>query len=76
MSDEHKPYISHEVKLPETTLKAFVLGALLSMILSAASGEAALRSTIFASAISRICAFVISPTFDTRFFPEPLSFPI
>src|SRR4030095_14651135 len=37
MSEEHKPYIPASTKLPETTVKAFILGALLSVILAAAN---------------------------------------
>ncbi len=47
---EHKPYIGHEVKLPETTVKAFILGALLSMILSAANAYLGLFAGMTVSA--------------------------
>lgn len=50
MSDPHKPYISHEVTLPETTFKAFILGALLSMILAAANAYLGLFAGLTVSA--------------------------
>jgi len=37
MANQTKPYISADRKLPETTIKALILGALLSIILSAAN---------------------------------------
>ena len=37
MKNEDQPYISPNQTLPETTIKAFVLGALLSIVLSAAN---------------------------------------
>lgn len=49
MSD-HKPYIPASTKLPETTLKAFVLGALLSMVLSAANAYLGLFAGLTVSA--------------------------
>ena len=49
MSD-HKPYIGHEIKLPETTVKAFILGALLSMILAAANAYLGLFAGMTVSA--------------------------
>lgn len=49
MSD-HKPYIGPEVKLPETTIKAFILGALLSMILAAANAYLGLFAGMTVSA--------------------------
>ena len=45
-----KPYISHEVKLPETTLKAFILGGILSMILASANAYLGLFAGLTVSA--------------------------
>ena len=50
MSDEHKSYIPHSVKLPETTVKAFILGALLSMLLAAANAYLGLFAGLTVSA--------------------------
>ena len=50
MNNSHKPYISHDVKLPETTIKAFVLGALLSMVLAAANAYLGLFAGMTVSA--------------------------
>ena len=50
MSEEHKPYIGHEIKLPETTIKAFFLGAILSMVLSAANAYLGLFAGMTVSA--------------------------
>jgi len=50
MSDSHKPYIGHDIKLPETTIKAFILGALLSMILAAANAYLGLFAGMTVSA--------------------------
>ena len=60
MSD-HKPYISHEIKLPETTIKAFVLGALLSMVLSAANAYLGLFAGMTVSASNTLPTFRLSP---------------
>ena len=49
MSD-HKSYIGHEVTLPETTIKAFILGALLSMVLAAANAYLGLFAGMTVSA--------------------------
>lgn len=49
MSD-HKPYIGSKITLPETTIKAFVLGALLSMVLSAANAYLGLFAGMTVSA--------------------------
>jgi len=45
-----KPFISSEVKLPETTLKAFILGAVLSMILASANAYLGLFAGLTISA--------------------------
>lgn len=50
MSEEHKPYIAHDVTLPETTIKAFFLGAILSMVLSAANAYLGLFAGMTVSA--------------------------
>ena len=50
MSDEHKPYIGPETKLPETTIKAFFLGAILSMVLAAANAYLGLFAGMTVSA--------------------------
>lgn len=50
MSEEHKPYIGPETKLPETTIKAFFLGAILSMILAAANAYLGLFAGMTVSA--------------------------
>ena len=51
MSDKpHKPYIGAEIKLPETTIKAFFLGAILSMVLSAANAYLGLFAGMTVSA--------------------------
>jgi putative OPT family oligopeptide transporter len=58
MSQPDKPYIGPEVTLPETTVKAFILGALLSIILSAANTYLGLFAGLTVSA--SIPAAVIS----------------
>ena len=58
MSEPHKPYIPAETILPETTLKAFILGALLSVILAAANAYLGLFAGMTVSAC--IPAAVIS----------------
>ncbi len=58
MSDEHKPYIPASTILPETTVKAFILGALLSVILAAANSYLGLFAGMTVSAC--IPAAVIS----------------
>jgi len=50
MSD-HKPYIGPETTLPETTIKAFILGALLSMVLAAANAYLGLFAGMTVSAL-------------------------
>ena len=50
-----------------------ILRAVPAIILIALSKDAALRSGIFCSAISFICAFVIVATFSLFGFAEPLS---
>lgn len=58
MSNQQKPYISPETILPETTGKALILGALLSIILSAANTYLGLFAGLTVSA--SIPAAVIS----------------
>lgn len=58
MSVPHKPYIPAETILPETTFKAFVLGAVLSVILAAANAYLGLFAGMTVSAC--IPAAVIS----------------
>ncbi len=58
MSKMTKPYIGPEQSLPETTLKAFILGALLSVVLSAANTYLGLFAGLTVSA--SIPAAVIS----------------
>ena len=47
---EHKPYIPASTTLPETTIKAFFLGALLSMVLAAANAYLGLFAGLTVSA--------------------------
>lgn len=58
MSQPHKPYISSETVLPETTLKAIILGAVLAIILAAANAYLGLFAGMTVSAC--IPAAVIS----------------
>ncbi|NNC85581.1 MAG: oligopeptide transporter, OPT family, partial [Bacteroidia bacterium] len=57
-SPEEKPYIGSEIKLPETTVKAFILGALLSVVLAGANAYLGLFAGMTVSA--SIPAAVIS----------------
>lgn len=50
MEEPHKPYIGPETKLPEVTIKAFILGAILSIILSAANAYLGLFAGLTVSA--------------------------
>ncbi len=58
MDEEHKPYIPASTILPETTVKAFILGAILSVILAAANAYLGLFAGMTVSAC--IPAAVIS----------------
>ncbi|MGI9542948.1 MAG: OPT family oligopeptide transporter, partial [Cyclobacteriaceae bacterium] len=58
MADNHKPYIGADIKLPETTIKAMMLGAFLSMVLCAANAYLGLFAGLTVSA--SIPAAVIS----------------
>lgn len=58
MEDQHKPLIGPEKKLPETTVKAFILGISLSIILSGANAYLGLFAGMTVSA--SIPAAVIS----------------
>ena len=51
MENNHKPYIPASKTLPETTFKAFVLGALLSMVLAAANAYLGLFAGMTVSAL-------------------------
>ncbi|WP_236974728.1 OPT family oligopeptide transporter [Membranihabitans maritimus] len=50
MADENKSYIPAYVKLPETTVKAFILGAILSMVLASANAYLGLFAGMTVSA--------------------------
>ncbi|MBK8502930.1 MAG: oligopeptide transporter, OPT family [Saprospiraceae bacterium] len=50
MADKQKPHIPANVKLPETTLRAFVLGAILSVILAGANAYLGLFAGMTVSA--------------------------
>ena len=50
MSDEHKPHIPATTKLPETTIRAFFLGAVLSVVLAAANAYLGLFAGMTVSA--------------------------
>ncbi|WP_236972698.1 OPT family oligopeptide transporter [Membranihabitans marinus] len=50
MIKETKPYIPAHIKLPETTTKAFILGALLSMVLASANAYLGLFAGMTVSA--------------------------
>lgn len=50
MQEKHQPYISADKKLPETTVRAFFLGALLSVILAAANAYLGLFAGLTVSA--------------------------
>ena len=58
MKDNDKPYIKPDIKLPETTIKAFFLGAILSAALAAANAYLGLFAGLTVSA--SIPAAVIS----------------
>ncbi len=50
MENKHQPYISADKNLPETTLKAFILGAILSVVLAAANAYLGLFAGLTVSA--------------------------
>ncbi len=50
MKNENQPYIGSDQKLPETTIKALILGALLSVVLSAANAYLGLFAGMTVSA--------------------------
>ena len=50
MSEEHKPHIPATTKLPETTIRAFFLGAVLSVVLAAANAYLGLFAGMTVSA--------------------------
>ncbi|MDH3650179.1 MAG: oligopeptide transporter, OPT family, partial [Saprospiraceae bacterium] len=49
-NEPHKPYVDAKTSLPETTIKAFVLGAILSIVLSAANAYLGLFAGMTVSA--------------------------
>ncbi len=65
MSEEHKPYIPASTILPETTVKAFILGALLSVILAAANAYLGLFAgmTVSASIPAAVISMVVLKMF-------------
>jgi putative OPT family oligopeptide transporter len=65
MSQEHKPYIPASTILPETTVKAFILGALLSVILAAANAYLGLFAgmTVSASIPAAVISMVVLKMF-------------
>ncbi|MEM9888031.1 MAG: oligopeptide transporter, OPT family [Bacteroidota bacterium] len=67
MQNEHKPYIGADKKLPETTVRAFILGAILSVVLAAANAYLGLFAGLTVSA--SIPAAVLSMAI-LRFFKD------
>ncbi|NJK84212.1 MAG: oligopeptide transporter, OPT family [Saprospiraceae bacterium] len=67
MENKHQPYISADKKLPETTVKAFILGAILSVVLAAANAYLGLFAGLTVSA--SIPAAVLSMAI-LRFFKK------
>ncbi len=67
MEDQHKPYISADKTLPEVTVKAFILGAILSIILSAANAYLGLFAgmTVSASIPAAVMSMAILKLFKT-----------
>ena len=67
MEDQHKPYIGPEKTLPEVTIKAFFLGAILSIILSAANAYLGLFAgmTVSASIPAAVMSMAILKLFKT-----------
>jgi putative OPT family oligopeptide transporter len=65
--ENEKPYISSEVKLPETTFKAIILGALLSMVLASANAYLGLFAglTVSASIPAAVLSMAILRLFKT-----------
>lgn len=65
MSEENKPYIPASTILPETTVKAFILGALLSVILAAANAYLGLFAgmTVSASIPAAVISMVVLKMF-------------
>ena len=58
MKEEFKPHVGADVKLPETTIKAFLLGIILSAVLAGANAYLGLFAGMTVSA--SIPAAVIS----------------
>jgi putative OPT family oligopeptide transporter len=67
MQEKHQPYISADQKLPETTVKAFILGALLSVVLAAANAYLGLFAglTVSASIPAAVLSMAILRFFKT-----------
>ncbi len=67
MEDQHKPYIPASKTLPEVTVKAFILGAILSIILSAANAYLGLFAglTVSASIPAAVMSMAILKLFKT-----------
>ena len=65
MSEPHKPYIPASTVLPETTVKAFILGAVLSVILAAANAYLGLFAgmTVAASIPAAVISMVVLKMF-------------
>ena len=65
MSEPNKPYIPASTVLPETTVKAFILGALLSVILAAANAYLGLFAgmTVAASIPAAVISMVVLKLF-------------
>ena len=70
--NQHQPYISSGVQLPETTVKAFILGAILSIVLSAANAYLGLFAGMTVSA--SIPAAVLSMAILKLFKKHNISF--
>ena len=68
MSDEHKPYIPASTILPETTVKAIILGAVLSVILAAANAYLGLFAgmTVAASIPAAVISMVVLKSFKNN----------
>lgn len=67
MQDQHKPYIPASKTLPEVTIKAFILGAILSIILAAANAYLGLFAgmTVSASIPAAVMSMAILKLFKT-----------
>jgi len=72
MREPHKPYIPASTVLPETTVKAFILGALLSVILAAAYAYLGLFAgmTVSACIPAAVISIVVLKMFRKNNIPE------